>query len=257
MSKQITFSIADSLTKLGKSLESVESSLEEETNRAIKDLAFAAYSKIIAKAQAELNSTRQDYIKNVQFQELSDNTFLISLEGDWAAALEDGFPSYNLTEKLLKSKKTVEIGSRSGNPWVQESKKGNKFAHVPIQRNPFTKAPKGANMVEAIQQMTAMNAQGRKQKITKIFTDSQGMPLEGKVAIGKSENPLYNQLVKYQKIYKNDAGKETVQSIYINFRTISEAGKPWIHPGYTGIHAFDDAEKYIIQQIDNIISNLL
>ncbi len=261
MTKQIELSVGDSLKQLEKSLEGLAPAVEAEINSAVKDVAYAAYATIMAKAQAELHSTRQDYIKGLEFIDLGDNNFVISLDGELANHLEDGYPSFNMVPKMLASSKIVEVGSRAGQSWVQSSSpKGNKpshkFAHVPFERKPFS-AEGTSNMADAIKAMTATNSRGRKQKITSIFKDEGGTPLEGKVAIAKSDNPLLNGLVKYQKKYINDKGEETVQSVYINYRTISENGKPWMHPGWKGLKAFEEAEKEIVKQLDQIIKTLL
>lgn len=257
MSRQVTFDLQDSLDKVSKNLENLPLAIEAEFNQAVKDIAYAAYASIMAKAQAELNSTRQDYLKGLDITDLGDNSYLISLDGIWANKIEDGFASYDLTEVLLRSNKIVDVGRRTGYPWVQEAKDGHKYAYVPMQRNPHSKAPKNADMAAAIREMTAMNAKGRKQKLTATFKDALGNPLEGKVAMGKSTDPRLDNLVKYQKAYTNDKGKQTTQSIYINYRCVSENGKSWIHPGYKGLLAFQAAEQEIEQQLNNIVRVLL
>lgn len=264
--KQVTFSIKDSLEKLKKSLDNVGTHIESEINQSIKDAAYSAYATIVAKAQAELHGTRQDYLKGLDFQELGEEGFLITLDGDWANKLEDGYASYDLRDKMLASNKIVGVGKRSGQPWVQHAKpktsqemeggQGHKFAHVPFERKPFSKQG-SSNLADGIKQMQAQNMAGKMQKITSLFKDIDGNPLEGKVAIAKSDNPLLDGLVKYQKTYTNEAGKKTTQSIYVNYRTVSEAGKPWIHPGFKGLKAFEEAEKQLMVQIDNIIKTLV
>lgn len=259
MGKQVDFNVTDSLKKLEKSLENIAPSVEDAINAAVKDLAYASYASIVAKAQAELTTTRQDYLNGLDFIDLGGNNFVITLDGDWANSLEEGFSSFDMTSKMLASSKMVEIGNRAGSSWVQTSqpkgkeKETHKFAHVPFERNPTSKAAGTSNMADAIREMTATNAAGMKQKLTSIFKDGSGNPMQGKVAVGKSENPMVDGLTKYQKTYINESGKSTTQSVYINYRTVSENGKPWIHPGFKGLKAFEEAEKEIVKQIDNIL----
>lgn len=245
---------------LGKSLENLAYEVEEEMNQAIKDTANAAYASIVAKAQQELHSTRQDYIKGLTFEELGNNTYLITLEGDFANALEKGYSGFDVREGMLKSEKVVGVGSRTGQKWVQTGKDGHKFAHVPFEHRPHSKAPQAADLNQAIKKLTAKNKMGEDQKFTKIFKDASGRPMEGRVASVKKVDgfPQLDGIAKYQKIYKNETtGKETVQSIYMTFRTVSENGDSWRHPGYQGLHAFDEAEKWVEEQIDNIIKALV
>jgi hypothetical protein len=76
--------------------------------------------------------------------------------------------------------------------------------------------------------------------------------------MARSENPLLDNLTKYQKTYTNEkTGEKTTQSTYLNYRTISENGKPWSHPGWSGLKAFEEAEKEIVKQLDQIIKTLL
>ncbi|RLG44961.1 MAG: hypothetical protein DRN81_03245 [Thermoproteota archaeon] len=261
MASKFTFSVKKSAEKLKKNLDSLSPLLEKELNQAVGDVAAATYAEITATAQSDLSKTRQDYLKGLSFNKLGENAFLITLDGEWANMLEEGFPSYNLTEKLLKSNKTVEVGRRSGMPWVQDSKgeeDPHKYAYVPFQRQPMSKDPKVKDMGDAIKEMMAVNAQGRNQKLTSVFKDTGGNPLEGKVATAKSDNPLVDGLVKYQKTYQNEkTGKNTTQSIYMNYRCISDGQdvSPWIHPGFSGLNAFDKASKNVEKHLETIIKH--
>ncbi len=266
------------MRKLQKELSGIAPSIEAEVNEAVKGIAHSTYASIVAKAQKELNSTRQDFLKGLDFEDLGDNNYLISLDGDWANHLEDGFPSFNQTPGMLASNKTVEVGSRAGQPWVQQTKpkgknkESHKFARVPFEQHPHAKTGKGSDMAEAIRNLTATNLAGMDQKLTKIFKNPDGGVAEGKVAVidptgvkagnrpyatGNSSDNKLQGLVKYQKVYKNKNGKDTVSSVYINYRTVSEKGKPWIHPGFKGLKAFEEAEKEVAAQIDKIVSTLL
>lgn len=264
MGKQVEFSVADSLKKLEKSLENIAPAVEDAINSAIKDAAYASYASIVAKAQMELTSTRQDYLQGLDFIDLGNNSFAINLDGDWANKLEDGFPSYNMVPALLKSNKMVDVGSRAGSSWVQTSKpKGkdketHKFAHVPFEHK-ASGAEGTSNLADALKNMLGKNARGDVQKMSKIFKGDDGRPMEGKVAVAQAESVTdsrFTGLVKYQKVHKSESGKETVRSLYITYRTISENGKAWVHPGWRGLKAFDQAEKELIKHIDDIIRTL-
>lgn len=247
--------------QLGKDIENIGLDVEAELQAAIKDTANAAHALIISMAQAQLNSTRQDFLNGLTFEELGNNTYLITLEGKFANALDDGYTGFDVKTGMLNSEKIVGVGSRSGEPWVQRSTKdGHKFAHVPFEHKPFSKAPQGADLNEAIRKLTVTNRQGRAQKFTSIFKDGGGKALSGRVASVKSVEgfPDLAGLTKYQKVYKNEAtGKDTVQSIYMTFRTVSEQGKSWMHPGFAGMHSFAEAEKFVEEQIDIILNELI
>lgn len=254
--KQVKFSVSDALRKLEKSLQGVSTTVEEAANQAVKDLAYSTYATIISRAQSNLHTTKDAYLKGLQFEDMGGNNFLISLDGDLANSLEDGYPAFNMTPGMLASNKTVSQGQRAGQPWVQTAKDGHKFAHVPLEQK-TGKAQGTSNMADAIKQMTATNAKGRKQKITSVFKDAEGNPMQGKVAMASSDNPMLDGLVKYQSTHTTESGKKKTVSTYIAYRTVSENGRPWIHPGFSGIKAFEEAEKELVKQIDNIIKELL
>lgn len=234
--------------KIEEALKDKSAKVEAVLDQAIKDLAHSAYATIQAKAQKELSSTRQDYLKGLSFEKLGDNSYMISLEGDWAAALEDGFASFDITEKMLASSKKVGVGARSGEPWVQTNKQGKKFAHVPLS----PERPKGSSLSESLKGVTAMNYRGIQQEITRIFKDDKGNVLQGKVAYADEEG-----ITKYQKSYQDKKGKMRTQSVYIAYRTVSENGKRWMHPGYKGLKAFEDAERQLLKNLDQIIKQAL
>lgn len=245
---------------LGKSLEGLADTVQRELDQAIADTANAAYATIVAKAQEDLHSTRKDYLHGLSFTPMGKNTYLISLEGDFANAIEHGWTAKDVKSGMLASEKVVGVGARSGQKWVQEAEDGHKFAHVPFEHRPFSKAPEVADLAAAIRKIEVTNKNGRKQKLTQIFKDGAKKPLQGRVASVKEVDGFPNLagLTKYQRVYKNETtGKETVQSVYMTFRTVSETGKTWNHPGFAGLKAFDEAEKWIEQEFENIINSLV
>lgn len=245
--------------ELGLSFEQMGVRAEAEFNQSISDVAHAIHANIVAKAQAELGATRQDYLKDLTFDKIGDNSYVIGLAGEWANKLEDGYGSYDMRAQLLGSNKIVGVGSRAGEPWVQKAQDGNhKFAHVPFEHKPFSKEAKSQNLADAIKKLTAQNMAGKQQKLTNIFKDPNGRPLQGKVASVKESGVKdLDGLVKYQKVHVSKAGKETTQSIYMTYRTISEAGKAWTHPGFDGLKAFPEAEQAANQMVEQILKSFL
>lgn len=245
--------------ELGLSLENMGEAMEKEFNAAVGDVAHMIHANIVAKAQSELGTMRQDYLKDLTFDKIGDNSYIIGLSGEWANKIEDGFSAYNMQEVLLSSNKTVGVGSRAGQKWVQKAKDdGHKFAHVPFEHKPFSKEANSSNLADAIKKLTARNMAGKEQKFTQIFKDPKGRPLQGKVASIKDTGVAnLDGLVKYQKVHKGKSGKETTQSIYMTYRTISEAGKAWQHPGFKGLKAFPEAEQAADAAIESILKSFL
>lgn len=247
--------------ELGLQFDRLSEEAEAQMKAAIGDLAHAAHAMVVAKAQAELHTTRQDYLKGLTFEKLDEDSYLISLDGDYQNKLEEGYPPFDMKPGMLASKKIVRVGRRSGLPWVQKSEEdGHRYAYVPLERKPFSKAPKGRDMADAIKQLSAYNRQGRMQKITQLFKDPSGKALQGMVAVAKDTGIKdLEGLVKYQRTYKTQTGKEKTESIYINYRVVSEAvgAEAWRHPGFPGVKAFEDAERFVETELDNILRHFL
>lgn len=243
--------------ELGKSLENLAPQVEEELNGAIENLANVAYSSMVAKVQSmSMNpKNRQDYLRALQFQKLGDSEWLIYLDGEWANKLEEGFAAYDMKEVLLNSTKTVQVGSRAGQPWVQKSKDGKtRYAFVPFEHKPFSKEAATGDLASAIRSLTAKNVQGIDQKLTQIFKDAGGSAIGGKVASVRNTGiKNLDGITKYQWV--SDTGN--VSSVYMTFRTISDKSQGWKHPGFEGYGIFDDTEKFIEEELERIITELL
>jgi hypothetical protein len=242
--------------QLGKTIENLAPQVEEEINAAVKNLAHAAYTAMTAKIQnMTMNQkNRQDYLKALNFTDLGNDSYLISLDGDWANKLEKGFGSYSIRDALLKSTKTVGVGSRAGQPWVRTAKDGHKWAVVPFEHKPHAN-PTG-DLGKDIKNLMAKGQNGVVQPLSKTFKSPDGKPMSGKVAtVGAADtnNPNLANLTKYQ--YVHPSGK--VSSVYMTFRAVSETGKDWIHPGHSGYQLFKEAQDFVEKEMDNIIQTLL
>lgn len=256
------YSMADDISlkfsaeKLGKSLEGLAPKIEEELNQAVRNLAHSAYAAMISQMQGMAASpeNRMAYLKALKFTELGNDTYLIHLQGSEANRMEQGYGSYSIRDLLMKSQKIVQVGSRSGEPWVRKAKDGHKWAVVPMEHKQNKVGSKGGDLATDIKQMFALNSKGEKQKFTQIFKDIDGKPIHGKVAvINDSINDKFQGITKYQNVHPS--GK--VSSIYMTFRGVSEAGKDWIHPGFAGYQLFKEAEKYVEDEMENIINTIL
>lgn len=242
--------------QLGKDLAKAAPHIQAEIEQAVGNLAHAAYAMIVSRIQAmQMNpKNRQDYLRGLKFQDLGDATWLIFLDGEWPSKLEEGFGSYNIKDQLLKSTKTVEVGSRAGQPWVRTNKKGKKFAAVPFEHKPFSGEKMAGNLADDIKKIMVKNRAGVEQAITETFFDLGGKPIAGKVATAQNVGiPNLEGLTKYQFVH--DSGK--VSSVYMTYRMVGEDSKGWTHPGHKGYQLFQEAEKYVENEIKNILNTVL
>lgn len=249
------FSIKLIADELGKSLENLAPQVEQELNDAVANLASAAHASLVARVQGMSMDpkNRQDYLRALKLQKIDDENWLIFLDGQWPKKLEEGFDGYDMKQKLLSSEKTVQVGSRAGEPWVRQGKKG-KYAAVPFEHKPLSSEGMAGNLADDIKKLMAKNRQGQEQSILETFNDANGKPIAGKVAtVKQSDNPNLKGLTKYQHV--SDSGK--VSSVYMTFRMISEHSSGWQHPGFKGYQLFKEAEEYVQNELENIVKTLL
>ena len=243
--------------ELGKDIEKIAPHVEQELHRAVENLANAAYSAIIARVQGMSMDpkNRKDYLRALKFRKVDDSSWMIFLDGSWPNQLEEGYGPYSIKDQLLKSEKTVAVGSRSGEPWVRTSSKGEKFAAVPFEHKPFSGEKMAGDLATDLEKILVKNRSGKEQSITKIFKDLGGKPISGKVASIKEVpgHPNLAGLTKYQQV--SDSGK--VSGIYMTYRTVSESSSGWQHPGHKGYQLFKEAENYVEQELKNIVKTLL
>lgn len=252
------FSLKLSTDKLSKSLENLAPALEEELQAAVKNLAEVAYANIVANVQTiDRDSFRRDYLNNLRFESMGDHEYLIFLDGKWANEIEDGFPAFDMKKTHLKSEKRVEVGSRAGQPWVRTAKDGHKYAAIPMEHKPMS--AKAGSLDAEIKKMKTTNAFGKDQSVTSVFKDMNGSPMSGQVF---KADPIdfpdlhkdLQNLVKYQ--YVHDSGRVT--SLYMTWRMLSENSTAgWINPGHDGYDFFSEAERYVSEELDNIVKRLL
>ena len=226
--------------ELGKSFEGISQEVEATLNTAIAQLAQATYSEGIRLAQQRLKTSKQDYIRSLNLYDIGSNIYVISLTGDQANYIEDGFQGFDQKPGLLNG------------PKAKISKKGTIYNTIPFTHNPYSKAPlndKGTQLRSDLLKVIQAN------NLDKIIKDASGTPKQGIVARLKNTGVRNLEgLVKIQKTYD-----KATQSRYVSFRRVSEnsPSTSWIHPGYKGARIFDDLDKYVEDQVDVIINAIL
>lgn len=226
--------------ELGKTLDNLADQTKEILEGAIGQIAQATYSEGVRLAQQRLKTTKQDYLNSFNLYELGDGIYVISLTGDHANSIEDGWAPFNMINGFLNG------------PKAKISKKGIIYNTIPFSYKPYSKAPlneKSTQLRDAVKQVLKQNG------IDKILKGPDGTPLQGKVAtILNTGIKELNGLVKYQKTYD-----KATQSTYMTFRRVSERTlkSKWNHPGFGGAKIFPDLENYITEQVDRILNTVL
>jgi hypothetical protein len=246
-----------------------------------RDVAQQTYGKAMEMASDRLKSTKQTYIDNLDYDE-GDGLYTITLKAD-AAHLELGYGSFDMKKGMLDSKAIVQVGKRAGQPWVQRGKSGYRYAAVPFTHGPEgaakpghpeynrkiqigkpTQTTKGSLMQdlkalkEAFGVQQIFNSQGDyiTGKAWSITKSVMGPQWTYQDVTGRKQtktiqaNPLLSGLTGIQWQQKKRGGGFTNRTANLTWRMVSEnpmAKSKFIHPGFRGIQAFPDLERYVIQ----------
>lgn len=220
--------------ELGIDLKNASKKAIAQLDKALGDVTNITYNEMVRQAQTKLKTIRDDYINALHYDQIGISAYIIYLD-DSMGMFEDGFPKFDMKPGLLNG------------PNATTTEKGTKYNTVP---QTFRPASKASTMPEHLK--VQLKDVIKKNKLNKVFKDkTTGKPLEGVVARVKDTGvDQLKGLVKVQKQYQ----KKT-QSFYMTFRRVSSNSDPskWIHPGFSGIHIFKDAEQYLEEQIDRIL----
>lgn len=236
-------------------------------NQIAQETAIDAHEQAKIYAKARLNTTADQYIAALSFNQISSNIWSVTLD-ESAEHLESGYGKFDMKPGLLKNAKKI-------------SKKGFKYRSIPMEQKGKGKAG-----------TTAGDLKSDLKRLRGVFGDkgiskgADGKPILGKtltfkrdqvgrwsmegaagtgierresgqIAMSNSSDFGRNLsgVVKYQ--YKHASGK--VASQFIVYRTVSEnpnSASKWIHGGFAGIHAFKDLEQWVHDQLNKRLREL-
>jgi len=238
--------------------------------RAAQQLTMATHGHILEQVQSKLKSTRRKYIDALSFEEIGENSWIISLDPS-AFFIEEGMPQHEMIEDLLKQgrpNKSKPEGSTVGG--VKTAKDGSRYRAIPFEHNrgPTSQTPMQTsltNMVKAEMKSKGIPYGG-------IEKNSSGQAKTGLlhsfdvVARGKGASPvpvskvgipLLQGVRVYQTKVKDKAGKETVKKGIFTFRMVSSKMKGsgrWVHPGIEAKKFMDEAFVWAVEHWEKEIA---
>lgn len=220
------------------------SQLQSAAQSAVSSTLMATKSHWEQIAQKRLKTTRNDYMLGLN----ADNSVsypdpfsgVLTLRGKWPNMLESGFPAYDM-------KSGFSTGKR-----VKQKKDGGWFMTVPFrQRTPGTagSAVGGSAMPEDI--YASARALRGGERLTGTTKD---YPASTSWTGYKHKTGIYEGIKKVTKQY--DRAK---QNQYVSFRRVSDTSDPssWWHPGFAGINAVDEAERYAKDTFGKVLKHNL
>lgn len=221
----------------GISLDSITDEMEKGIQTGLHGIAMSAYDDIVQLANENLETTRQDYIKSLEFQQ-TGHLYIITIR-EPGYYYEEGFASFDQKPGLLHGPKS------------KVSKDGFRYNLVPFGHRKkdttgMTPGPKKSYYEEINKVISSMH-----KIVPHEMRDRSGRVVGSIVAQASKDVTGYGAgMIKVSKQY--DKAKS---STYLTFRAVSEKSpsNTWIHPGYHGLKAFDVVEKMVDDRIDQII----
>lgn len=251
----------------------LEPKIQRALNEAARDLATQTHAHILEEVQSKLHSTRDKYIAGLEFKQVNDSTWVISLDKS-AMWIEEGMPEHEMLDNLLSS------------PKAKTAKDGSKYMVVPFdhKKGPTQQTQAQKSLTDTIKQEMAK----RKIPYAKVETDANGQPKlgmlhkfdimktplkthdgpgQGKGPIGQVRQgptgiPFLQGVRVYQKKVKDQAtGKDKVQRGIMTFRVASSKHKGtgrWVHPGLEAKKFFEEAQDWALQQwVQRIVPDIM
>jgi hypothetical protein len=218
-------------------LASIFGEAKKEAEQAITDgvakLAAMTHAKVLQLANEDLHSTRKLYTDNLDFKQISDGVWVVTLD-EPAMFIEEGRQSGSMVDDLLKNNSKV-------------SKDGNRYKVIP-----FEHSKPQSQQTKFSQDLTSqIKRQLKSQNIPfkKLEYNADGSPRIGKLhtmdlpsahPTEKASHPALHGLT----IYQTKTASGNVRRDIMTFRVVSDKSKrenKWVHPGLEAKHYFEKA----------------
>ena len=213
--------------------------VEADIKKGVANLAAVTHAKVAEMASAELKTSREEYLSNLGFEEISEGVWVVSLERD-AFWIEEGLePNFDMKPGLLKN--------------AQTSKGGYKYKIIPFEH---TKAPSQlTKTAQSIVNELKTNLKKADIPFRKIEKNADGSTRVGRLhsvdfasqTPGKGNTPALKGVNIYQSVNKSG----NVRRDILTFRTVTNGpgseGK-FIHPGMEGKKFLDKAADWALRE---------
>lgn len=224
--------------------------VEQDMNKAVANLAAITHAKVAEMASDELKSSRQQFMDNLGFEEVTPGVWVVSID-DKALWIEEGIePDHDMKPDLLKGA-------------TKTSKAGYKYRSIPFDHG---KAPSQMNgAAQMIVSKIRSNLKKAGVPFKGIEKHANGSPKIGKLHTfdwegltpGKGNTSAFKGVSIYQTMTKTG----NVRRDILTFRTVSggpaSAGK-WLHPGFEAKKFLDKAADWALKEWeDKILPEIL
>jgi len=219
-------------------------------SRSAEDLAAMAYSKVVELAQAQLKTTRQEYLNNLSYEQAGPTLWTVTLKAR-AMWIEEGMPRHEMIDDLLKNAKISKKGVRyKVIPFPIKGASQTAPAAMPIRLAAMGALRRAKiNMKEIEREVDGRPKLGGLHKLdvmgSPIKTGPgayQGWGAVGAVRSGATGIPMLQGLRVMQRMIGQSP--PVIQRTAMTFRVVTSLHKGsgrWVHPGVQAKKLLDQA----------------
>ncbi len=218
---------------IAESFGELKQEVQEAITQGVKQLASMTHAKTQELASEKLQSTRQTYLDNLEFEEIQEGIWVVSLDQP-ALWIEEGRKSGDMTEDLLRKN-------------AKTAKDGSKYKAIPFDQ---ARSPSQTPM-SALMFANQVKAELKSRKIPykKIEYNQDGSPRLGRLhtikdisSLRPSERASHGALDSLT-IYQRKLPSGKIRRDIMTFRVVSSKhkGSKWIHPGLEPKKFMDEA----------------
>jgi hypothetical protein len=239
----------DDIQKLVEFMQGYAQAVSSGVNAFAKALPTLINQDIKNRANKKLNSTKSEFLSAVTVK-FNEYVLVVELDSDnWVAnAVESGVGQFSMKEGLLS------------NPNVKRSKKGYRYASIPIGKKKDAKPAdndKSKEYQKRINEVLAKPLFGNR-----VMTQHR----DGRV-FERQEVLTNDPMVK--GLYRTRQWEDAKQAYsggmkpawqYVLFRTVSDnplSKADWKHPGIQPVHIFRDTEQWLNSNAENFLNSFI
>lgn len=251
------------LSKIMQLTDDMKTIAEKAMKDAVRRLTTATHGHIAEEVQQKLKSSRQKYLDALHFEQVSDETWFVSLDPS-AFFIEEGLPAnHEMIDDLLKQGRP-NPGRAGGAPkgQIKTAKDGSRYRVIPFEHNkgPSQQSPTQKSLTDMVK--GEMKARGI--PYGGIEKNSSGQPKTGLLhsfdvqkrggaspPVSKVGISLLQGVRVYQTKVKDKGGKETVKRGVFTFRIVSSKHKGtgrWVHPGLEAKNFMNQAFDWAVKE---------
>lgn len=211
----------------------IKKEVDKDLKKSVGALASMTHAKLIELANNDLKSLSKTYKEAVEFQQIEENMWVVSLD-EKALWIEEGRKA-GFMDELLNGKSS-KVG-----------KDGKRYAVIPFEhsKNPTEQSTKAQELSTQIKQ----ELKERKINYRKVEHNNDGSPKLGlihrfNVDSARLKESHKDSPLKGVAIYQKKDSSGNVRRDVMTFRVISEKHKDegkWVHPGMQGKKLMDKA----------------